>query len=278
MPTWISSPASSDPGMEADVCRIAAYLGAESDGTSLVFHGDHSLYRQSWAPRELLSGSVNADGYGVVWYGTNGPARLSSTAPIWHDEDLRGALSGVSSGCIVAALRNATVGLSVDGSGVLPMVHGKWTFVLNGYVPDFRRSHMRALRADLPDDLYGELRGSSDTETLLLLAVAALREGATLGNALLRIAARVRERVGQTEAQLNLMLSDGDGMAAIRTATVERTNSLYLAERPAFAPRGVVIASEAFDDDAAWGAVEGHTLVEIGPNGLVETRPVPTPF
>lgn len=254
------------------MCRIAAYIGSDIPAAPLVFHGDHSLYRQSWAPRELLSGSVNADGYGVVWYGPNGPARRSSTSPIWHDEDLRGGLAGVSSGCILAALRNATVGLAVDRSGALPMMHERWTFVLNGYVPEFRPAHMRALRADLPDDLYGELRGSSDTETLFLLTLTALREGASLGDALLQTSARVRSRVGTEEAQLTMVLSDGTSLAAVRTSTVVRTNSLYLADGPAFATGGVVLASERFDDDPAWRPIDGHSLVEVGADQVVKTR------
>ena len=44
------------------MCRLAAYLGAPLSPARLVFDGSHSLYEQSWAPRELLSGTLNADG------------------------------------------------------------------------------------------------------------------------------------------------------------------------------------------------------------------------
>lgn len=247
------------------MCRLVAYVGAPLSPAHLVFDGEHSLYEQSWAPRELLSGTLNADGYGVVWYHEGRPARIAEARPIWHDPDLRATLSVLSSGCVVAALRNATPELPVDRAGLLPLVHGRWAFVLNGFVPDFRRSHMRALRSELPDELYAELRGSSDAETLFLLAVAALDAGATPAEALEATARLVCGRVGKgTEAQLNMVLSDGERVAAVRSGTALVTNSLYLARRPPFAPDGVVLASERLDPGAAWEPVDGHSRIEIG--------------
>ena len=251
------------------MCRLVAYLGAPISPRHLVFGGTHPLHEQAWAPRELLSGSVNADGYGVVWYAAGRPARIAEPRPIWHDPELASTLAAVSSGCVFAALRNATPGLPVDRSGLLPLVHDRWAFVLNGFVPDFRRAHMRALRAELPDDLYAELRGPSDAETLFLLAVAELREGRTPAEALERVARTVARRVGTAEAQLNMVLSDGERLAAVRASTVLVTNSLYVARRPPFAPDGVVIASEPPDPGAVWEAVDGHSRLEVDVEGRV---------
>jgi len=254
------------------MCRLVAYLGVPLSPAHLVFDGAHSLYEQSWAPRELLSGTVNADGYGVVWYADGRPARLAEMRPIWYDVDLRATLSSLSSGCVLAGLRNGTVGIPIDRSGVLPLVFQKWSFMLNGFVPDFRARHMRELRAELPDELYAELRGSSDSETLFLLAVAALRDQVTLPEALARVVKIVQDRVGpDTEAQLNMVLSDGESIAAVRGGTVPVTNSLYLARRPPFAAGGVVLASEPLDGDAAWEPVDAHSWIEIRPEGNVRS-------
>ena len=248
------------------MCRLVAYLGAPISPAHLVFGGEHTLYEQSWAPRELLSGSVNADGYGVVWYVDGRPVRIAEASPIWYDPDLEHTLSAFSSGCAIAALRNSTLGIPVDRSALLPLVLDRWTFALNGFVPEFRQRHMRALRSRLPDELYAELRGVSDSETLFLLSVAALREGASLTEALEATVRAVRERVGAAETQLNMVLSDGERIAAVRASTVLVTNSLYVAERPPFAPDGVVLASEALEPGACWAAVDGHSWVEIGPD------------
>jgi ergothioneine biosynthesis protein EgtC len=254
------------------MCRLIAYLGAPIRASHVVFGGEHSLYRQSWEPRELLSGTINADGYGVAWYANGRPARLAEARPIWYDGELRQTLDAVSSSCIVAALRNATIGIPVDRSGLAPMLYDRWAFVLNGFVPDFRARHMRALRAGLPDDLYAELRGPSDSETLFLLAVARLLEGASMVEALSETVRAVCDRVGKAAARLNMVLSDGVRIAAVRAGTELVTNSLYAAERPPFAPDGVVLASEAPEAGACWQPVDGHSWIEIGPDGEVRSE------
>ncbi|HUP52014.1 MAG TPA: class II glutamine amidotransferase [Longimicrobiales bacterium] len=254
------------------MCRLIAYLGEPISPAHLVFAGKHSLYEQSWAPRELLSGSVNADGYGVVWYADGRPARIAEARPIWYDGDLAQTLSAVSARCVVAALRNSTPGLPVDRTAVLPLVLDRWTFVLNGLVPDFRRLHMRALRSTLPDDLYAELRGVSDSETLFLMTVAALRGGASMVEALEATVCAVRGRVGKQEAQLNMVLADGNRIAAVRSSTVLMTNSIYVAKRPPFAPDGVVLVSEPPEPGACWDAVDGHSWIEIGGDGTIRSE------
>lgn len=256
------------------MCRLLAYIGAPTPLAPLVFGGEHSLHEQSWKPRELLSGSVNADGYGVVWYAGDRPGRIAEARPIWYDDDLERTLEVIESGCVLAALRNGTPGIPVDRSGLLPLVHQRWSFVLNGFVPDFRRLHMRALRADLPDDLYAALEGSSDSETLFLLAVARVRAGGSLLDGLVEAASRVKSRVGREEAQLNMVMSDGDSIVAVRTGTALVTNSLYVAEHPPFADGGVVLASEAPDPGAAWSVVDGHSSLVISADGSIESEPV----
>jgi gamma-glutamyl hercynylcysteine S-oxide hydrolase len=254
------------------VCRMLAYLGAPTSPSDLVFGGDHSLYEQSWAPAELISGSVNADGYGIAWYAHGRPARIAEARPIWYDDGLRDTLAAVESGVVIAALRNGTPGIPVDRSGLLPLVYGAWSFVLNGYVPDFRSSHMRTMRSALPDDLYAELRGASDSETLFFLALAELRGGATLVEALTAVTLRVRERVGTEEAQLNMVITDGASMGAVRTSTVRRTNSLYAAEGPPLARGGVVLASEPPEASEAWVPVEPHTSLAVTVDGSITTE------
>jgi glutamine amidotransferase len=253
------------------MCRLLAYIGVPTNAADLVFGGEHSLYEQSWQPRELLSGSVNADGYGVVWYANGQPARIAEARPIWYDDGLRRTLAGISSSVVFAALRNGTTGIPVDRSGLLPLTFERWSFVLNGFVPDFRVRHMRALRSELPDDLYAELRGASDSETLFMLTLAELRCGATATEALAATARRVKERVGRAEAQLNMVLTDGETLTAVRSSTGLMTNSLYVAEHPPFADGGVLLASEAPDPGAVWAPVDGHSWIEIDGRGTVRS-------
>ena len=65
------------------MCRLTAYAGGPLTADALVFGGTHSLLEQSYVPRELLHGHVNADGYGVVWYRNSTPVRTGGARPIF---------------------------------------------------------------------------------------------------------------------------------------------------------------------------------------------------
>lgn len=249
---------------EPKLCRLTAYVGSSLPADTLVFGGSHSLYEQSYAPRELIHGTVNADGYGVVWYRDKKPVRVGGCRPIWQDRGLPVILESSTSQMMLATVRNATEGIPVDETGNAPLVYERWTFILNGFVEDFRASYMRMLRARLPDDLYGQLRGSSDTETLFLLALSAMRDGASLSEAL----EQTRDEVCRLlqpghEAQLTMILADGEELAALRTASVKRLNSLYLASGHPLAPDGTLLASERLDRHASWRSVGRHQSVQL---------------
>lgn len=255
------------------MCRFVAYAGPERSARSLVFGGSHPLVKQSWAPRELLHGSVNADGYGVGWYDEGRPVRIARMEPIWYDPDLERLLETVRSSLVVASLRNATPGIPLGPGAVAPLVREGHLFVFNGYVEEFGPRHLRRFLDTLPDDLFGTLRSASDTETLFLMALARLRRGADPGEALAAVVGEVREAVGEEgEAQLNLLLADRERVAVTRASSVEATNSLYLARGPSVAPGGAVVASEALSEEPVWTPVEPQSLVMAHVDGTVRVE------
>ena len=48
------------------MCRMAGYIGPPLRPAELVLKPAHSLYEQSYKPREMTSGVVNADGWGAA--------------------------------------------------------------------------------------------------------------------------------------------------------------------------------------------------------------------
>jgi predicted glutamine amidotransferase len=73
------------------MCRFAAYTGKEIPFGKLIDGSEHSLVVQSYRPRELHSGVVNADGFGVGWHPGEVeavPAVFISPMPIWADGNL----------------------------------------------------------------------------------------------------------------------------------------------------------------------------------------------
>ncbi|MFD8810583.1 class II glutamine amidotransferase, partial [Streptomyces sp. NPDC059627] len=69
------------------MCRHLACLGPEEPLGRILVEPEHSLYRQSWAPRRQRYGTVNADGFGVGWYAPDDPqpARYRRAGPIWAE-------------------------------------------------------------------------------------------------------------------------------------------------------------------------------------------------
>ncbi len=258
------------------MCRMTVYCGPPQALHPLVFGGAHSLLRQSWEPRELLSGSVNVDGYGVVWHDGQNFIRVAQPVPIWHDEDLETLLTSVRASVGLAAVRNATPGIPVDRSGLLPLMQAGHAFVLNGFVEKFRSRWMRRFRATLPDHLYGALRGSSDSETLFLMALARIEAGATQGEALADltdfVCAAVRGE-GLT-AQLTMALADAGGVAVVRTGSETDTNSLYFSRGSGLMRGGRLLASEPLDPNGGWEGVPPHHLVQMDASGGFEVTPL----
>jgi glutamine amidotransferase len=244
------------------MCRHLAYLGGPSRLADLVLTPPHSLVEQSHAARELLRGSVCADGFGVGWYadGDPEPAVYRRECPIWSDPDLAAVARVVSSGCVVASVRNATPEVGhVGASGVQPLASGRFLFAHNGFVADFAE-RAREFRALLPDDLYAAHRGGGDSETLFLLTLARIREAdGDLAAGTAAALADVAQRA--PGSALNVVVTDGRALVASRfRADDDPADSLYLLQRPG----AVLVASEPLDGDPGWTAVPEGNLAVLG--------------
>ncbi|QIN83823.1 ergothioneine biosynthesis protein EgtC [Rubrobacter tropicus] len=262
------------------MCRLVAYLGeAETTLSSLVLEPEHSLLVQSYAPREMMSGVVNADGFGVGWYAPwsgEEPAVYRSGAPLWADRSFAGMAAKIRSSAVFAAVRSATPGLPAEESGVPPFSSGAFAFMHNGAIEGFRRGPMRLLRDSLSDETYAGLLGVADSETVFAVALDVLGEGAGLAEALEETVRRVSgvcEKLGR-RATLNFALTDGRGMAFSRHSTEGPGNSLYVLEDGAGFPGGVVFASERLDGDARWREVPDRHLIEVDGERGVRLRPL----
>ncbi|MDO3650268.1 class II glutamine amidotransferase [Nocardia mangyaensis] len=137
------------------MCRHLGYVGPPVSVGELVLRGPHSLFVQSWAPREMRAGgTINADGFGVAWWrwaevGPGGArsavARYRNSAPIWTDPAVAEVLGQLESRSVLAAVRSATVGMPVERAACAPFVDEHWAFSHNGVVPDWRRTLLAVL-------------------------------------------------------------------------------------------------------------------------------------
>ena len=248
------------------MCRLIAYAGPPRTLASLLCEPEHALVEQSYAPRCQRHGRINADGFGVGWYAPElrpEPARYRTTTPMWADRSFASVASVISSPLIVAAVRNATIGLPVDESCTPPYTSGPWLFAHNGKVDGFSPAEGArakvALRRSLTDERTAIIEGATDSEVVFALVLDRIAAGATPQDAMAAVVGEVAAIA--PNSRLNLILTDG--RAVIATAFGDTLFTFSDDDSSA-----VVVASEPFDDDAAWWEVPDRSLVVARPDSL----------
>ena len=247
------------------MCRHLAYLGPTVPLAALLLDPPHSLLRQSWAPRDMRGGgSVNADGFGVGWYppGAATPIRYRRDCPIWTDAALPPLAAATSAGAVLAAVRNATVGMPVTETAAAPFAEGPWLFSHNGVVAGWPDS-VAGLAATLPVRDLMTLDAPTDAAFLWALVRHRLRSGADLEKSIVDTAAAVIDAA--PASRLNLLLTDG--RTAVATAW---WHSLSVRLVPG---TSTLISSEPLDDDPAWQPVPDRHVVTATAGG-VDLRPL----
>src|SRR3954467_15038568 len=223
------------------MCRHLAWLGRPRSLAALVLEPPSSLLRQSWAPRRQRYGTVNADGWGVGFYvpGRSEPARWRSARPLWAEASFASVAPVIESGCVLAAVRSATVGMPLEESAAAPFTDGRWLLSHNGRVD----------RAVLPPARDAE----STVDSAVLAALVFARGPEAVGATVREVAAL------DPAARVNLLLTDGGRLLA---TTWGDTLSILTS------PDGTALASEPWDDDPAWVDVPDRHLVEVTPDGV----------
>lgn len=224
------------------MCRHLGWLGGPVSVASLVLEPANGLLVQSYSPRRQRHGLLNADGWGVGFFDAGVPRRWRSAAPLWGDASFSSVAPALRSGCVVAAVRSATVGMPIEPSASAPFTDGTWLLSHNGVVD----------RAVLPAS-----RAAESTVDSALLAAHFFADG------LDRLAQTI-VRVGTADptARLNIMAGNGSRLLATTWG-----DTLSILERP----DGVVLASEPYDDDPAWQDVADRQLVEVTGAGVTIT-------
>jgi ergothioneine biosynthesis protein EgtC len=238
------------------MCRMVGYIGPPLAPADLLTSPPHSLYVQSYKPREMTSGAVNADGWGAaLWLGDGRPepALYRSAQPIWADPNLPLVCDRLPSRAALAAVRSATPGIPYQLACVQPFARGPVAFLHNGFVTGWQRGPARLLREGLGDAAYQAVQGGSDSEGLFALVLDALDRGAAsladaVRSALLRLQ-RVCSQANVT-AVATVLASDGEVLVGARHAVGLPPATLYCAGGPSGARAlGWCMASEPLWSD-----------------------------
>ncbi|WAL63357.1 ergothioneine biosynthesis protein EgtC [Amycolatopsis cynarae] len=248
------------------MCRHLAYLGPPRSPAELLFDAPHSLRHQSYAPADMRGGgTVNADGFGLVWYAGDGtPVRYRRVSPLWSDHDLPVLARTLRAGAFVAAVRNGSIGMPVAEAACAPFVDGPWAFSHNGVVPGWPHA-LTGIAAEVPLTELMTLEAPTDSALLWAWLRARLRAGEDPLAATAGLTARVAAEA--PGARLNLLLTDGEVVVA--TAW---THALSVRQ----SGEAVVIASEPPDPGPEWRPVpDGHAV--IARRGRVDLVPLDLP-
>lgn len=241
------------------MCRHLAWLGAPRSLASLTSEPEFGLLRQSYAPRRQRHGLMNADGFGVGWYapGRSAPVRYRRSVPMWTDVNYASLAPTIESGCVLGAVRSATVGTAPDESCAAPFTDGRRLFSHNGKLFDWPRAR-RALSAGVLE--VTEAAAPVDSALVFGVAAAAWADGAGLGDGLVE-AVRALSTCGG--GRLTLLATDGDALAAVTSGEAMWVRHGH---------DGVLLASEPSDDGDDWDELPADHLV-VADGGGIRTTP-----
>src|SRR6476646_7635880 len=152
------------------MCRWMAWSGQPLLMEVLLFKTQHGLVDQSLHSR-MGAETTNGDGFGLGWYGSGeGPGVYRSVSPAWGDANLRHLAGHIESPLFLAHVR-ATSGTAVQETNCHPYRHGRWLFVHNGMINEFRKIR-RDLMFAVDPALFADIQGSTDSEVLFYLALS----------------------------------------------------------------------------------------------------------
>jgi ergothioneine biosynthesis protein EgtC len=234
------------------MCRLLAYLGDPVQLERLLYDPQHSLVVQSYQPKEMTSGLLNADGFGVGWYHAEQqqaePYTYRHTLPIWNDINLPSLSRYITSRCILANVRSATPGLAVDLSNCQPFHQRSLLAIHNGYIDRFRKTLCRPIRQCLSDEAYQSIHGTTDSEHMFALLLDAYTQTQDLASALRQMIHQLLDLAAQyqTDFSANFVISDGRTLVASRFANRDPVPSLYWLRDDPSLPNSLMIASEPF--------------------------------
>ncbi len=219
------------------MCRHLGWLGDPVSIASLVLDPPSGLRVQSYAPRRQKHGLLNADGWGVGFFDDDARClarRWRSASPLWGDVSFASVAPALRSGCVVAAVRSATVGMPIESIASAPFSDGRWLLSHNGIVN----------RAVLPVSPAAE----STVDSAMLAALIFERGLDNLADTVSEVGA------ADPNARLNILAANGSRLLATTWG-----DTLSVLRRP----DGVVLASEPYDDHPDWQDVPDRHLVEV---------------
>ena len=252
------------------MCRWAAWIGEETYLADVVSGPQQSLIEQSRNALESKT-NINADGFGVAWYGTQAePGLYKNILPAWSDPNLHHLVRQVKAGLYLAHVR-ASTGTATSYDNCHPFSARSWTFMHNGQIGGFE-NFRKAADMLIAEDIYPLRNGGTDSELLFMLALSngldrnpfdAVRK------AVLDLQELAEQRGTAPHMRLAACWADGHTLYAARYASDRFAPTVYWRQTE----RGVLLVSEPLDEiENGWNLLRaGECLATDGKSISVQS-------
>lgn len=252
------------------MCRLYAIrTHAPVDVRDALLTGPNCLRAQS---RE------HPDGWGIATFREGLPQVVRRLDPAHADAQFVTAAELGPTQLLLAHVRQASVG-AINMANVHPFVRGRWVFMHNGTLTDFRL-HQGTLEARIKPELLGSLTSTTDSERLFLLFLTLLEErrGSVDGASLEEVAwalswvmefvARHTDGPGRERSSMNLLVSDGTLMCITRRGrTLVLSTGADTTKLPESGAQlsSFALASEPPHTGPGWIEVPEETVIGVDP-------------
>lgn len=242
------------------MCRWLAYQGTSIYMDELVYKPEHSLVHQSLEARKAVT-KVNADGFGLGWYtDRDTPGQFHEVLPAWGDENLRSLTHHIQSHRFMAHVRSST-GTQVSRSNCHPFIIRNWMFLHNGQIGEFDKIKFE-LERRLPEELYLQKRGSTDSELIFLLMLKNGLETQPLEAirvTLSEVADLLNKKGCEEPFKASICLSDGNQFWVVRYSTDDCPPTVFYQKKG----DDLAFASEPLSSKNGWKALPPQTLLHV---------------
>ena len=213
------------------MCRVLAYTGPSARVSDLLYRTDNALVRQSYEPQLLHM--LNLGGFGMMAWDALSPepavplAYRSADLPIF-DSNLRSIAEKFRTTCLLAHIRGiayrADAGFGPHNLHPFHFTGERWAMAHNGDLADHTRIKHELLET-VDHSLRRQIQGTTDSETVYAMVLAALREQSGDGpQALVHAVRQTLSRIREVRARhgidhsssLNLFFSDGRAIVGLR--------------------------------------------------------------
>lgn len=255
------------------MCRWVAYNGEPVFLEEFVSRPCQSLVAQSRRCHEAKT-EVNADGFGLAWYGERArPGVFRDIRPAWSDENLLSIAHQIRSRLFLAHVR-ASTGTATTRANCHPFTVDDWVFMHNGQVPAWDKVRRR-IEAAIPDELYDNRAGTTDSEAIFLLMLAnglASDTEAAVVKTISFVESELRRANIVEPFKMTAAMTGGRDLFAVRYATDAVPPTLYT--KSCCPAGGTLVVSEPLDGVRdGWTAVPAQSFVAISGTSI-QSRPI----